>query len=68
MKTVWSPGGQTNCLSPGDKQFVCPPGDKLFLHTGEGGTNISHTEEGGGNKHFMLEAVVPMMMLLNSWL
>jgi len=40
-------------LSPGDKQFVCPPGDKHFLHTGGGGTNIFHTQE--GDKHFCIE-------------
>ena len=57
------------CLSPGDKQFVCPPGDKHFSPTGGGdkqivcprGTNISHTQVGGGqtnclspgDKHFL---------------
>ena len=30
---LFVPGGQTICLSPGDKQFVCPPG-----------TNISYTQ------------------------
>ena len=44
----------TFCLSPGDKQFVCPPGDKHFLHTGEGGTNISHTQERGGQTFVLL--------------
>ena len=41
------------CLSPGDKQFVCPPGDKHFSHTGE-----------GGDKHFLLEVMVAMIMLM----
>ena len=33
-------------------RFVCPPGDKHFFHTGEGGTNISCTQEGGGTNIF----------------
>ena len=28
------------------------PRDKHFFHTREGGANISHTQEGGGDKHF----------------
>ena len=28
------------------------PRDKHSSHTGEGGTNISYTQEGGGDKHF----------------
>ena len=40
---LFVPGGQTICLSPGDKHF---------LHTEEGGTNISHTQEGGGTNIF----------------
>ena len=31
------------------------PGDKHFPHTGEGGTNISHTQEEGGDKHFQTQ-------------
>ena len=38
-------------IDPGDKQFVCPLGDKHFLHTGEGGTNIFHTQ--GGQTFFV---------------
>ena len=49
LMNLFVSGGQTNCLSPGDKIFYTQvgggqtnclsPGDKHFLHT-EGGTNI----------------------------
>ena len=45
MSSLFVPGGQTFCLSPGDKHF---------LYTG--GTNISYTQrrgEGGGNNLFV---------------
>ena len=67
------------CLSPEDKQFGAPRGTIISFTQERGGTNISHTQEGGGgggrnfyfgrgDKHFMLEAVVPTMMLLKTWL
>ena len=43
-----SPGHKKFVCPLGNKQFVCSPGDKQFFHTGEGGTNISYTQEGGG--------------------
>ena len=60
------------CLFPVDKHFtVKGEGDKHVLHTGgRGDKHFSHT--GGvkhflikeGDKHFMFEAVVAMMMFL----
>ena len=52
-----------------DILFV-PEGQIILTHRGGGGANISHTQEWGGtniftsrgDKHFLLEAMVAMMM------
>ena len=56
VSSLFVPGGQTFCLSPGDKHFLHTAGrggQTFFTYRG-GGQTFLHR---GGDKHFMLEAV-----------
>ena len=50
----------------GTNKLFVPGGQTFLTHRRKGGTTIFDTQ--GGDKHFMLEAVVAMMMFMERWM